>query len=70
MAIDKEARAAWHPPQSTKLIAPNLVGSGTKTVEADDRWEGGGATPQRRWTNADYRVPTSGEPITHPNPWQ
>ena len=71
MSIRREARAAWHPPRFAKLVAPDLVGSGIQTVAyTDDRWEGGGGVPQRMDLNRNYRVPVSGEPITHPNPWQ
>ena len=63
-----ERAAVWNPPRIHKILLDAVV-SGTRM--AND-WEG-----SKTWTpgpNASptegYRMPTSGEPVPYPYPWQ
>ena len=62
--------AVWNPPRLHRLAA-RVAASGVRIeTNQDNVWEGGGGTPSRAGLNHMYRVPTSGEPVTVPNPWQ
>ena len=63
------AKRVWNPPLLYTLSA-GVTDSGTATNLLDDRYEGGSTNPARVHTNANYRMPRSGEPIGDPNPWQ
>ena len=62
--------AVWNPPRLRRIGASNTESGGRVDPAGDGRWEGGGNNPSRQTTNVRYRMPRSGEPITHPNPWQ
>ena len=62
--------AVWNPPRLRRIGAGNTESGSLTEQTYDGRWEGGGTTPSRQSTNVRYRMPTSGESITTPNPWQ
>ena len=62
--------AVWNPPRFRKL---NLHGVESGTKPSVSQWEGlynynYPASPQD--PTSGYRVPTSGEPVPYPYPWQ
>ena len=68
-----KAAAVWKPPRLRVLGLAVDTKSGSNPLKMGATYEGltnPSAPPDASQPSAGYRMPTSGEPVPHPYPWQ
>ena len=62
--------AVWSPPRLMMLNARGVTRSGTRGGSTYEGSQHPTAPPNFNQPSAGYRMPSSGEPVPYPYPWQ